>query len=193
MKSTIGLYGGSFDPVHTGHVSIAQSFLASGFINELWILLTPVSPHKHNQPVGYNHRFEMLKLAFRDFKSVQILTIENELPKPSYTYKTIQHLRSNYPELEFKYCIGEDSLAGFDSWKHPELILKEVDLLVAKRPGNEKTEISTDIADKATFVDHTPIEISSTEIKLAIAGNKSIERLVDPKVESYIRTNKLYL
>ena len=98
----IGLFGGTFDPVHNGHISIVRSFLQSGYIDELWILLTPVPPHKLNKEhVSYEHRKEMLHLAFQDIDRVRISTIEQTLPKPSYTVQTVTHLAQKYPEDEF--------------------------------------------------------------------------------------------
>jgi len=130
----IGLFGGTFDPVHNGHVSIARSFMNSGVIDELWILLTPNPPHKKDgKQVQYSSRLAMLNNAFADLP-VTILTIENDLPKPSYTFQTIRHLKKEHPNYEFYFCMGEDSLAQFDTWKFFKEILEEANLLVAKRP-----------------------------------------------------------
>jgi len=194
MLHRIGLFGGTFDPVHVGHRALVNSFLNSGKIDELWIILSPDPPHKADvNPTEFLHRFKMLHLAFDNFDKIQILSIENKLPKPSYTYRTIQFLRKKYPDQSFYYCMGEDSLANFHSWKKPETILKETDLLVAHRPGAEHKNVDEYTLRKSDFVDHVPIDISSTQIKAAITRNNSIAGLVDTKVETYIRTHKLYL
>ncbi len=194
MQKRIGLYGGTFDPVHTGHISLVHSFLESGFIDEIWVILTPFPPHKQDQnPTNYSHRFNMLHYAFELIEKVDILTIESELPKPSYTYRTIEYLKSEFPSHTFYYCLGGDSLVNFHTWKHPELILKHTELLVAGRRGEKYEDIDKSILEKSHFVEHELIDVSSTEIKSRISGNKSLEGLVDQKVESYIRTHQLYL
>jgi nicotinate-nucleotide adenylyltransferase len=193
MHKKIGLYGGTFDPVHAGHTALVNSFLSTDLIDELWIILTPFPPHKLNtNPTTYTRRLDMLQLAFNSMNNVVIQTFENELPKPSYTYRTIEHLRLTYSDNHFYYCLGGDSLVNFHTWKHPDRIINEVDLLVAARPGFEGQSIDATILSKTYFVEHVPLDISSTDIKLRIAGNKSIEGLVDQDVESYIRTHKLY-
>lgn len=194
MHQRIGLYGGSFDPVHIGHQLIAHSFLKSNVIDELWVILTPQSPHKvSNEATSFNHRLAMLKLAFEGASNIKILTVEKDLPQPSYTYKTVEHLVSEHPTNSFYYCMGEDSLINFQSWKNPDSILKHVNLLVAKRPNAENQNIDNSILSKTTYVDHEPIDVSSSEIRNAVLGNISIHGLVDEKVESYIRNHKLYL
>lgn len=193
MPIRIGLFGGTFDPVHRGHVSIAESFLNSGFIDELWILLTPFPPHKQgNGHTLYELRHEMLKAAFVDIESVQILTVENELPKPSYTINTIRYLKAVYPKKEFHFCMGEDSLTGFHTWKFHEEILEEATLLVADRPEYDRTLVAEYILNKTTFVTHEPLSISSSEIKERIRNKESIETFVPEEVLKVITSEKLY-
>lgn len=191
MKS-IGLFGGTFDPVHNGHISITKSFLNSGFIDELWVLLTPNPPHKvGDKHAEYNDRLAMLEAAF-DGIDVQILTIENELPQPSYSYQTIQYFKKQFPQHAFYYCIGEDSLVQFNTWKHYDKILKEAKLLVAHRPGVEHETVAKDILNHATFVNHEPIPISSSEIRELIANKMEIDELVPAQVRELIIKKHLY-
>lgn len=193
MPARIGLFGGTFDPVHRGHVSIAESFLNSGFIDELWVLLTPFPPHKQgNGHTIYELRHRMLKAAFEGMESVKILTVENELPKPSYTINTIRHLKSTYPDKEFHFCMGEDSLTGFHTWKFHEDILEEAKLLAAERPEYDRSLVSGYILEKTTFVTHEPLSISSSEIKERISNKESIETFVPDKVLRIIVDEKIY-
>lgn len=188
----IGLLGGTFDPVHNGHVEIARSFIESECIDELWILLTPFPPHKiEHKHVPYHTRYIMLKEAFQDLDCT-ILTIENDLPKPSYTYRTIQVLKENHPGYQFYFCMGEDSLSQFHTWKHYDDILKEADLLVAKRPSSNHENVESSILKKTIFVNHTPIEISSSEIRSRINDNQFIKKNLDPNIISIIEKEDLY-
>jgi len=189
----IGLLGGTFNPVHNGHLSIAKSFLNSGKIDQLWILLTPFPPHKiEEKHVSYLNRLKMLRSAFTNMH-VRILTIENKLPIPSYTYRTIQYLKKeSTPDARFFFCMGEDSLEKFSTWKHYDLILNEADLLVAKRPDTSHEEVSKEILDKTVFVDHHPIDISSTEIRERIKEKDFIEKVLPDDVISLISKENLY-
>lgn len=189
----IGLFGGTFDPVHIGHVSIAKAFLNSGQIDELWILLTPFPPHKKKQKhAHYTLRFNMLQLAFEEIKSVSIITIENELPEPSYTYQSIAHLKALYPEYNFVFCMGEDSLANFSTWKHYNRILDQVKLLVARRPGESHFSVEKHILLKTIFVDHEPVEVASSEIRELIDNEEDVKRFLPLNVYELIEKEGLY-
>ncbi len=189
----VGLFGGTFDPVHKGHQSIAQSFLNSGRIDELWILLTPSPPHKAaSHPASFGLRLKMLEAAFSDFSNVQINTVENELPRPNYTLQTILHLKTQHPHLEFLYCIGGDSLVHFHEWKLYRRILQECELLVAARPGFDYTQVEEEILRRVYFVNHTPVAISSTAIREKIATGEPFTDLLPKNVIDIIEKEQLY-
>lgn len=192
MSKSIGLFGGTFDPVHNGHLSIARSFLDSGLIDELWVLLTPNPPHKENNQTPYKIRLNMLQEAFADMEHVSIHTIESKLPKPSYSVQTIRHLKNEFPDTTFYFCMGEDSLAQFNSWKFYTEILEECALLVARRPGATHEEVEDQILRRTHFVDHTPKDISSSVIKENVSAGNSIERLVPQSVAKIIEKEQLY-
>jgi nicotinate-nucleotide adenylyltransferase len=193
MALRVGLFGGTFDPVHIGHLAAARSFLNSGLLSELWILLAPFPPHKNSAThASYSHRLEMLKTAFSGFERTKILTIENELPQPSFTYRTLKHLKSVYPDKDFYFCIGEDSLEHFHTWMKYDKILEETDLLVTKRPGASHKKVLSHILNQSYFVEHEPIKVASSEIKERLKNGKSISNLVPEKVEVIIRERGLY-
>lgn len=192
MSKSIGLFGGTFDPVHNGHLSIARSFLDSGLIDELWVLLTPNPPHKENNQTPYEIRLKMLQKAFEGMNQVTINTIENELPKPSYSVQTIRYLKSEFPETTFFFCMGEDSLAQFNSWKFYTEILDECELLVARRPGVTHEDVEDQVLRRTHFVDHTPKDISSSGIKELVSAGKSIDGLVPESVAKIIEKEQLY-
>lgn len=187
--------GGTFDPVHNGHAAIAKSFLKSGYIDELWIILTPRPPHKPGEEVtAYHHRLEMLKLAFEDWDRVVLSEIERELPEPSYTIQTLEHLASAFPDYSFILCIGSDSLRQFREWHRWRDILDMCELLVARRPDAERVSTGyEEIEEKSHYISHEPVEISSTEIREMISGNKKIPGgLLPEQVYRYIRNQNLY-
>lgn len=193
MGTRIGLFGGTFDPVHNGHVSLVHSFLNSGLIDELWVLLTPSPPHKtDDEQTGYDLRLRMALAAFEELDQVSISTVEQELPSPSYTIRTLRHLKRAHPEHDFKLCIGEDSLVHFHQWKQYEEILNECDLLVAKRPGMSSTDLEEKILKASHFVEHEPIPISSTDLRKRISNGEAYADLIPDKVLKIIEKEHLY-
>lgn len=191
MKKRVGIFGGTFDPVHSGHVQAVHSFLLSGLIDEIWVLLSPDPPHKkrENNVPSYEHRLNMLQIAFRDIENVTISTLERELPTPSYTLRTLLHLKEAYPEILFFLCVGEDSVASFHTWHKYREILNECTLLAVKRPGADRKNAKEEVLEKTIFVDHQPIKISSTGIRKG--KMESAEPLPD-KVADYIDQHELY-
>ena len=190
----IGIFGGAFDPVHLGHKKIADSFLGSNIIDKLLILPTPASPHKESESqTEFSHRHEMLKLAFREYDRIDVSDLESHLPTPSYTLRTIEHLQEKNPLDTFFLCIGEDSLASFHTWWHYRDILSKVPLVVANRPGVDCSGISRDILERAIFVEHDQVDVSSTEIrKKARTGDGTLKALVPEAVAMYILKHNLY-
>lgn len=192
-RQAVGLLGGSFDPVHNGHVAIAKSFLDTKFISKLWILLTPEPPHKTEKALcNYEYRLKMLRAAFLDINDVEIKDIENKLPRPSYTIQTLEHLTAKYPDTKFYLCVGEDAIGDFTEWKDWKKILDLCELLVARRPSFDVKNLDSTLVDKIHFVDHHLIDISSTEIRERIAEGKDISALVPDKVHKIIRKANLY-
>lgn len=192
MSMRVGLFGGTFDPVHNGHLSIARSFLNSGLIDELWVLLTPHPPHKENDLSSYQTRYKMLREVFEGIPNVSVNTIENELPKPSYSVQTIRHLKKKFPDHTFYFCMGEDSLTQFNTWKFYTEILRECELMVARRPGVTHNDVEERILGRTHFVDHTPKDISSSQIRDMVAGGETIKNLVPDPVVKIIEKEQLY-
>lgn len=187
----IGIFGGSFDPVHNGHIEAVNSFLNSGLLDEIWILLTPDPPHKRDrQLTELEHRFNMLNIAFQERERVKISDIEDDLPKPSYTLQTIRHLKQRYPDYIFFLCLGEDSLQSFHKWHKYQEILKECTLMVAERPGSSHIKVDPQIMDKTIFVDHKSMDISSSQIRVNSMHEQSLN--VQDEVLNYIKKHNLY-
>ena len=159
------------------------------------ILPTPESPHKETEgQAPFQDRFNMLQLAFHDNNEVNISDLETRLPKPSYTLRTIRHLQDENPDNNYYLCIGEDSLASFHAWWKYEEILNRVPLIVAGRPGANGAKQSQNILDRVIFVDHSNIDISSTDIRKRVRqGDQLISDSVPGAVADYIFENNLYI
>lgn len=193
LQKSIGILGGSFDPVHNGHLSIAKSFLDSDLIDELWVLLAPDPPHKTGQTqTDYRLRFEMLQATFKNFEAVKVSDLEKQLPQPSYTIQTLECLVQKYPEYTFRLCVGGDSLRDFKKWKDWQKILDYADLLVARRPSADIENIDEDLKDHLHFIDHEPVQISSTMIRNTVANGYDISGLVPSSVKKIIDNENLY-
>ncbi len=193
QEKRIGILGGTFDPVHYGHISIAESFLDADILDELWILLTPDPPHKTEQAqADYQLRLKMLQEAFKGFDNVKVSDIEKQLPQPSYTIQTLEFLKSRYSGYTFYLCIGGDSLHNFKKWKDWEKILQICDLFVAQRPSTDTQAIDESIREHAHFADHEPIRVSSTMIRQAVAKGDDISELLPSSVKKIIDKEELY-
>ena len=192
-KKSVGILGGSFDPVHYGHLSIAQSFLDSEYISELWILLTPESPHKSRQKTApYSLRFQMLEGVFNAYEDITVSNVEQQLSPPYYSVQTLEYLTDRYDDQSFFLCMGEDSLINFHKWHRWKELLALCNLLVAARPQYQPDQLSEEIAQQTYYVDHQPIDISSSQIRKRIKKNEDISGLVSTKVAQIITQNSLY-
>lgn len=191
----IGLMGGTFDPVHNGHLAIINSFLQSGYLKRLIVVLTPNPPHKKGrQLTEYSHRLNMLKLALNNIPDLSISEIEKNLPTPSYTVNTVAYLKEKNPGKAIYLCIGEDSLHEFKTWYQWQRILEMCSLLVARRPGsqNSKESIPKDLQEHSVFIDHEPVKISSSRIRKKIMAGSDVSSILPDDVYRYIQKHNLY-
>ena len=168
--------GGSFDPPHHGHISIAKSFLQSGLIDRLVIIPVFVPPHKRDDLTGYDIRLRMAGAAFSGIAHTEVSDLESRLPVPSYSWNTLMHMKRTAAGSVFSLCIGGDSLAEFTGWYRYKDILEHFDLIVAERPGFLRPDLPSEFTDRVTYIEHEPLDISATEIRrLASEGVLSDE------------------
>ena len=187
---TIGILGGSFNPIHIGHCILANFLKQTVDIDEVWLNVSPQNPLKDALNSDYdNHRLEMARLAVKDCCGIKVTDIEFSLPRPSYTIATLRRLQSTYPDCRFKLIIGSDNWMVFDKWKNHEEIIYEFGVIVYPRPGYP---INNNNSKNVTFVDAPQIEISSTFIRQGLKDQLDMRFFIPDDVNAYIKDNNLY-
>ena len=189
----IGIYGGSFNPIHKGHTELAASIVQQGLVDELWLLVSPLNPLKQGETsdiAEYEHRLSMARLATEDIEGVKVSDFEKNLPLPSYTITTLGELHKAYPEHEFVLVIGADNWERFPRWYHAQEIIDTYSILIYRRSGCEMDE--TLLPPSVQVVDTPLYDISSTEIRESAKKGRMPLKWVDRKVATYIRVHHLY-
>ncbi len=189
----IGIYGGSFNPIHKGHTELAASIVQQGLVDELWLLVSPLNPLKQGETsdiAEYEHRLSMARLATEDIEGVKVSDFEKNLPIPSYTITTLGELHKAYPEHEFVLVIGADNWERFPRWYHAQEIIDTYSILIYRRPGCEMDETLLPLS--VQVVDTPLYDISSTEIRESVKKGRMPLKWVDRKVATYIRVHHLY-
>lgn len=188
-RETIGLLGGSFNPVHSGHLMLAAYLTQWGFVDKVWLTLSPRNPLKN--PLGLipdTKRLAMLTLATKGVERVATCDIELSMPTPSYTIDTLDLLARRYPARRFKLVIGSDNWQVFDKWRDWQRILDEYGVIVYPRPGFPVENH----ADGMEVVNPITVNLSSTQVRDAIARGRDMSCFLPPGVYKYIMDNKLY-
>ena len=193
VKKT-GIFGGAFNPVHNGHVRLAQEAVKQLKLRRLLIIPTYVSPHKHTELAPYEDRAEMCRRAFGHIPGAEVSDIEVRLGGTSYTINTVRALKELYPDEQFFLLIGGDMLFSFDQWFRYESLLKETKVCAAAREGDSLADMM-EYANKLGRIKVLPtqvIEMSSTEVRAAVAEGRDISGMVPAGVAEYIREKGLY-
>lgn len=186
----VGLYFGSFNPVHAGHLIIANYFLNYTSMDKLWFIVSPQNPFKKSATLLNEYdRLYMLKAATEEDTRIKVLDIEFSLPKPSYTSVTLAHLEEKFPGNKFQLIMGSDSFQNFSKWKNYESIIKNYEICIYPRPG---FEIVNNIQAKLITVDAPLIELSSTQVREMIRQGKSIRYVVPDKAREEIEKAGYY-
>ena len=189
----IGLYFGTFNPIHVGHLTIANHMAEHSDLDQVWFVVTPHSPFKKkNSLLDNNHRLEMVYRAIKDYTKLKASDIEFNLPQPNYTINTLTYLEEKYPNYDFGLIMGEDNLKSFHKWKNYELIIEGFDLYVYPRIGNGKVETQFDSHDKIKYVDAPIMELSSTFIRKAIKEGKCVRPMLPEAVWLYLDEMNFY-
>lgn len=192
-EKKIGLYFGTFNPIHVGHLAIANHMVEFSDLDEVWMVVTPHNPHKKKSTLlDDNHRLTMVRIALEDYPKLKASNVEFDLPQPNYTVNTLVHLEEKYPDQYFSLIMGEDNLKSLHKWKNYETILANYHIYVYPRisenPIPEKFKAHTHI----TKVGAPIMEISSTFIRKGISDGKNIKPLLPHKVWQYLDEMNFY-
>ncbi|HQO09192.1 MAG TPA: nicotinate (nicotinamide) nucleotide adenylyltransferase [Clostridiales bacterium] len=191
MKNKIGLFGGSFDPIHSAHLILASVIQNEFGLEKIFFIPNYVSPFKKEKAVtDISHRIEMIRLAIAGNNSFFLSDFEAAQNRPVYTYETLQHFRSIYPDSSISLIIGVDSLLTLRNWKNSNYIISNAEIIVAGRNGSDPEKVSGISYKLSRFCPE--IGISSTLIREMAANNLNIKYLVNDDVRHYIIEKKLY-
>lgn len=188
----IGIFGGSFNPVHIGHLMLASYMQQFEGFDEVWLMLSPLNPLKtgSSELIPDITRLKMLEIAVKGVDGLKVSDIELSMPRPSYTINTLRYLAKRYPRHSFRLIIGADNWKIFTQWKDSEKIIEEFGVTVYPRPGYTIPTIYDDNVDIVTIA---PLaEISSTFLRKALMRGKDMRFFLPPGVEDFIRNNNLY-
>ena len=183
------LLGGTFDPLHNGHLAIAQSVLDQSLADEVWLLVTPCNPWKKESRLLDDHlRYDMVAEAVKEIPGICASDYEFNLPKPSYTANTLRRISADFPDREFILTIGADNWVKFSNWREADFILENYPIIVYPRQGYPIETLSAN----ATLLDCPLMEISSTQIRQMLKEGKSIDKYVPASVAGTIKQKALY-
>jgi nicotinate-nucleotide adenylyltransferase len=187
----IGLFFGSFNPVHIGHLAIANYMLSFTNCDEIWLIISPHNPLKEkNSLLNQNHRLHLVNLALEDSLKIKSSNIEFFLPQPSYTIHTLAHLSEKFPQHQFSLIMGQDNLKNFSKWKNYEQILEKYSILLYPRPNAVPSAF--DSHPNIKFTEAPLMEISSSFIRKAIKENKDVRFFLHHKVWEEIEAGNYY-
>lgn len=191
QKETVGILGGSFNPIHMGHLMLAQYLTQWKYVDKVWLTLSPLNPLKEATGlIPDMKRLAMITLATKDAIDIETCDIELSMPRPSYTIDTLDLLSKRHKNRRFKLVIGSDNWRIFDKWRDHERILEEYGVIVYPRPGYP---IDSVYVDGMEVVEAPTVNISSTFVRDAIVRGKDMRYFLPSSVYKYIRDNRLYL
>ncbi len=187
----IGLFFGSFNPIHIGHLIIANTMAERGDIDQVWFVVSPQNPFKKRSNLLHEFdRLHMVRLAIADNPKLNATDVEFNMPKPSYTIDTLAYISEKFPQHKFRVIIGQDNLKSFHKWKNHEALIENHGFLVYPRPGSFETD--WDDHPNIQMINAPQVDISATFIRKSIESNLSIKYLVADEVLDYIQAKKLY-
>ncbi len=191
MRRQIGIMGGTFDPIHCGHLLAAEQAREQAELDEVWFLPAHIPPHKqHEQITAAHHRLRMVELATADHPAFRVSRLELDRSGPSYTIDTMRQLIGTYPDAQFFFIVGGDMVNSLPQWHRFSELVQLVRFIGLYRPGSTFDRQS--LAASVTFVEMPLWDVSSSLIRQKVRAGRSIRYLVPQAVERYIKENRLY-
>ncbi len=186
-----GLLFGSFNPIHVGHMIIANFMATQTDLDQVWLVVSPHNPLKEKKSLANDYdRLHLAELAIGDNSKIAVSNIEFFLPKPSYTIDTLTYLKEKFPSRQFVLIMGGDNLSTFHKWKNYELLLRDYQIYLYKRPGHDLGELANHPA--LHYFDAPLLDISATYIRKLLRKGKSVQYLVPDKVYEYLKESGMY-
>jgi|SRR5690554_2637377 len=192
LKREIGIFSGSFNPIHNGHLMIANYMYEFTYLQEVWLVVTPHNPLKSTKEMlDEQARLKMAQLATEKYQNIKISDVELKMPKPSYTINTLEKLTADHPDCNFTLIIGGDNWTSFDKWKNYKKILENYKILIYPRQG-EDILIPELLKETVTLTNAPVVEISSTFIRESLKRGNDMRAFIPPEVYEFIEKEKLY-
>ena len=193
----IGLYFGTFNPIHVGHLIIANHMAEYSDLEQIWMVVTPHNPHKQkNTLLDDYQRLHLVNLAIEEYPKIKATDVEFKLSQPNYTVNTLAHLKDKFPQHEFSLIMGEDNLKSLHKWKNYEYILENHAIYIYPRVSQaieKESDSAVQNHPRIHKIDAPIVEISSTDIRENIKNKKNVRPLLSEKVWNYIDHNNFYL
>lgn len=190
----IGLFFGSFNPIHIGHIILANHILEFSNLDEIWFVVTPHNPFKEKKTLlNDQNRLYMVELALKNYPNMKASNIEFSLPQPSYTIDTLAYLKERHPSYTFSLIMGEDNLSGLQKWKNADVLIAHYPIYVYPRL-TETTSAGKKLLELPTIqkIDAPIIELSATQIRNMIKKNKNVRPMLPPEVFDYLDGSSFY-
>ena len=194
----IGLFFGSFNPIHIGHLILANYILEHSDMQELWFVVSPQNPFKEKKSLLNDHnRLDMVQLAIKNYQKMRASNVEFSLPTPSYTIDTLTYLQEKHPDYSFSLIMGEDNLGSLHKWKNYDLLLQNYQVIVYPRIFGEDISSSPNVTQLKNHhnihkIDAPIIELSATEIRDMIKSGKNVRPMLPPEVFDYLDGSNFY-
>ena len=189
----IGLYFGTFDPIHRGHINIVNFLIDNSLVEKVWFVVTPESPDKSsNNLTDFIHRYEMVKIEVKDNNNLLASDVELKLEKPNYTINSLRYISNAFPDNNFSLIIGEDNLVNFKKWKDYKEIMNNFKIYVYPRKTRLKRDMKLLMSNNIEMIEAPLIDLSSTNIRNIINDKNYAKQFISDSIYKYITTNNLY-
>jgi nicotinate-nucleotide adenylyltransferase len=189
----IGLYFGTFDPIHRGHINIVNFLIDNSLVEKVWFVVTPENPDKiSNNLTDFIHRYEMVKIEVKNNNNLLASDVELKLERPSYTINSLRYISSTFPNNNFSLIIGEDNLVNFKKWKDYKEIMNNFKIYVYPRKTRLKRDMKLLMSNNIEMIEAPLIDLSSTNIRNIINDKNYAKQFISDSIYKYITTNNLY-